>query len=898
MTLDCRNDCVEPLRFPKRPNNRPGLRHIDYRIGTYSDFREAMLRALDKDQVLEAWTHRTPDDPGIAILESAAILGDILTFYQELYANEAYLSTAVQRDSISDLVRLLGYRLAPGLGGTGTFAFGVKSPTPNAQSLTPITIPAGFVVKAQVGTSTKPLDFQTSEEITAYPFLSRFTLYRRRNAPGPITAGLNTLEIQDVGGAADVESIGALNLQKGDRLMIVPDASMFDVPGAGFTSQQNAEMLIVSKVEKVLDRTIVHFEGKLSQNWPTFVTAYKLGRTFKHFGHSAPNKLTKLSGSSAVQTDTSYFRPIADFTPSGTDAAFYPTLAATDLPLDQAVNDLAGGASVIVEALTFIVFFLFAFPIPAVVVKTIQSSSGDSITWGNLTGATTVLHLDSKLVLNDSLGDVGSDIRKFRIHETKSPPITLRAPSAWPGAAVTDGNLAFYGTYDQAVALAERKVMLVGPDGVSQEQSIATKATDLSLAGKDTIHPWLWPVTLNKKPDKLQRADFDEAKPGVVFYGNLADATQGKPERDAILGNGDSRQTFQTFKLPKAPVTYLESPGSTPPEAPELQIYVGNKQWKRVPSLFGHKPEEEIYIVREDADNNSWAQFGDGKTGARLPSGVDNILAKYRTGTGAFGPLKEETTVQLAGRVPRLEKGWLPGIISGGADPESGDNAREAAPAKVQSLDRLVSLRDIEAETLAIAGVDKASARWDLTDNIPTIQVIVLMETGREGELKSVQDILTASNRCRGPQRFPIVALKGSRQFIYIDLQFAPMPGWLQDPVREAIKAAIGESGETGIDGSHGLLGIHDRRFSEPEYATRIEGIVQDVESVSWCRVTGLGFVIPDPADPTNPDPATMTVPDLRPPAVAKVPCGPTQILALYKAHLTLNLVAAPQEGC
>ena len=898
MTEDCRNDCVEPLRFPARPRNRPGLTHIGYRIGTYSDFREAMLRALDKDPVLEAWTHRQPDDPGIAVLEGAAILGDILTFYQELYANEAYLGTAVQRESIADLVRLLGYRLAPGLGGNGIFAFGVKSPTPTASGLAPVTIPAGFAVKAQVGESTKPLDFQTSDEITAYPFLSQFHLYRRRNPPGAITAGLKTLEIQAVGGAADVGSIGALKLDKGDRLMLVPDASMFDVPGAGFTPQPDAEMLIVSKVEKVLDRRIVHFEGALSHGWPTFATAYKLGRTFKHFGHNAPNTVTRLSGGSAVQTDTTYFRAIGDFTPSGTDAAFYPRLAATDLPLDQAVNDLANGASVIIEALTFVVIIFFPFPIPAVVVKTIQSSSGDSMTWGNLTGATTVLKLDSRLIRNDSFGDVASDIRKFRIHETQGPPITLRAPSTWPGGAATDGDVAFYGTYGQAVALAGRSVMLVGPTGVSQERSIATRATELSLTGKDTTQPWMWPLTLSQKPDNLQRSDLDEAAPTVTVYGNLADATQGKSERDAILGNGDSRQSFQTFKLPKAPLTYLESPGSTPPEAPELRIYVGNKQWTRAASLFGRRPDEEIYVVREDADNASWVQFGDGKTGARLPSGVDNVVARYRTGTGAFGALKPETTVQLGGRVPRLEKAWLPGIVSGGAEPESGDNAREAAPAKVQSLDRLVSLRDIEAEALAIAGVDKASARWDLLDHVPTLEVIVLMETGRERELKAVQDILTASNRCRGPQRFPIVVVKGARRFIYVDLQFALRPGWLDDPVRQAIKAALGQSGEAGIDGSRGLLGIHDRRFAEPEYATRIEGMVQGVEGVSWCRVTGLGFVIPDPGDPTNPDPATMTVPDPRPPAVAKAPCGPTEVLALYKAHIALNLVAAPAEAC
>ena len=121
MKEDCRNDCLAPLRFPIVPDNRPGLSHLKYRIGTYADIREALLRNLDKTPGLAQWTHRGADDPGIALLEGAAILGDILTFYQELYANEAYLRTAQWRESIADLVRLLGYRLSPGLGGHSTF---------------------------------------------------------------------------------------------------------------------------------------------------------------------------------------------------------------------------------------------------------------------------------------------------------------------------------------------------------------------------------------------------------------------------------------------------------------------------------------------------------------------------------------------------------------------------------------------------------------------------------------------------------------------------------------------------------------------------------------------------------------------------------------------------------
>src|SRR5260370_30633476 len=89
-----------------------------------------MLRRLNGQTPLLNWTHREPDDPGIALIEGAAILGDILTFYQDLYANEAFLRTAQWRESVAELVRLLGYRLAPGLRRDRALPFPTKSPPP------------------------------------------------------------------------------------------------------------------------------------------------------------------------------------------------------------------------------------------------------------------------------------------------------------------------------------------------------------------------------------------------------------------------------------------------------------------------------------------------------------------------------------------------------------------------------------------------------------------------------------------------------------------------------------------------------------------------------------------------------------------------------------------------
>src|SRR5918997_5238995 len=206
MPDDCRNDWTPPLRFPRRPHNPAGLARLSYRIGTYADFREALLRNLNKTATLEAWTHRGADDPGIALLEGASILGDILTFYQELYANEAYLRTARWRESVADLIRLLGYRLSPGIGGRATFAFEVGGDGP-------VTIPAGFPVKAQLEGLDQPADFETVEETVAYPWLSKFNLYRRLDTPN-ITQATTEFRI-----FSPDPYVQPLDLEEGDRLL-------------------------------------------------------------------------------------------------------------------------------------------------------------------------------------------------------------------------------------------------------------------------------------------------------------------------------------------------------------------------------------------------------------------------------------------------------------------------------------------------------------------------------------------------------------------------------------------------------------------------------------------------------------------------------------------------------
>jgi hypothetical protein len=799
MSQDCRNDCMQPSIFPKVPNNRPGLPHIEYRIGTYSDFREALLLNLNKNGFLSSWTHRGPDDPGIALLEGASILGDILSFYQELYANEAYLRTAQWRESISDLVRLLGYRLSPGLGGKAAFAFEVKGDKP-------VIIPKGFPIKAEVKGLEQPVDFETNKETIAIPYLSRFHLHRPTDIP-QFSTEVHIFSIE----TSELEQAG-LELNEKDILMLLDTDSV---------AISNTQIVVVKKVEQQFDRTNIIIEGTWkkgsSQNR---IKAYKLGRIFRHFGHNAPPEVVKLDVVPSQKAIT-YNRNLYSQTSSINGTTIAPSFTAKEIPLDVEVEDLVIGSNIIIRGLT--------------IVRRVESFRTSSMTWGALSGATTIITIDEELDANG----LTADIRNLVIHETIGKALTLKNTRQIIDSSADGTRLYCYVDSVSYKQLNNRRLAFVKKDGTSMETLVNTEDKDLSDEEGKELRPIFLnpPLTANFSLD-----DFPLDKPQVTVYGNLVYATQGKTEKEAVLGNGDSRQTFQTFKLPKAPLTYHISSEETPPEVPELQIYISDRLWNRVPSFFGRGPKDEIYIVREDEKGDSWVQFGDGKTGTKLPSGIKTVVAKYRTGTGAYGALKEGTNAQSGGKLDRLDKIQLPGVVSGGSEPETGDNAREAAPGKIQSLGRLVSLRDFESETLAISGVSKASAAWALVDNTSAVIVAVLMETGRDVEIDEVRHKLNSYNKCRGPQRFPIIVHQGKLQYIYVDAVFGLNPSFREELVKAAIKEALGITGEegNGIDGSKGLFGLFKRRFGESEYATRIEGSIQNVEGVVWAKVKTL----------------------------------------------------------
>jgi hypothetical protein len=86
---------------------------IDYVTKDYEGFKQAMLGQIPV--LLPNWNDRSESDFGVVLIELFAYVADILSYYQDRVANEAYLATATQRRSVTELLRLIDYQIDPGL---------------------------------------------------------------------------------------------------------------------------------------------------------------------------------------------------------------------------------------------------------------------------------------------------------------------------------------------------------------------------------------------------------------------------------------------------------------------------------------------------------------------------------------------------------------------------------------------------------------------------------------------------------------------------------------------------------------------------------------------------------------------------------------------------------------
>ncbi|MFI1355493.1 putative baseplate assembly protein [Streptomyces sp. NPDC020898] len=227
----------------------------------------------------------------------------------------------------------------------------------------------------------------------------------------------------------------------------------------------------------------------------------------------------------------------------------------------------------------------------------------------------------------------------------------------------------------------------------------ADPAVDPGLPG-DHVHTRL---TLTTDLTHRYRRD------SVRILGNVVEATHGEG-RDEAIGSGDSDRVNQTFALWQSPLTWLadDNPlGATP----VLELRVDGLRWHEVDSLAGRGPRDRVYITGTTSDGRTTVTFGDGVNGARLPTGHENIRARYRFGTGKAANTAADRITQPLTRPLGVSQVTNPRPATGGSDADGPGLTRRTIPLAVSALDRLVSDTDYEDFARSRAGIGRATAR-------------------------------------------------------------------------------------------------------------------------------------------------------------------------------------------
>ncbi|HMD96339.1 MAG TPA: hypothetical protein VKM93_03275 [Terriglobia bacterium] len=300
--------------------------------------------------------------------------------------------------------------------------------------------------------------------------------------------------------------------------------------------------------------------------------------------------------------------------------------------------------------------------------------------------------------------------------------------------------------------------------------------------------------------------------PPINVLFDLLAVSRGKTVANEILGSGDATIAIgQEFVLKNSPLTYLQSADSTSGSGYQstLRVWVNGIRWKEVPSFYQQPANASVFVTREDEQNQTHVQFGDGINGARLPSGVNNVVATYRYGSGADSPASGTLTVILK-QQPRLKAILNPLAVGGGADPDPPQQIKRYAPQSVLTFGRAVSGDDYETIAAQAPGVARAKAYW--TWDVAQQRTVVKIYVGDDAN--AVGDAHTALAAADDPNR-PVVVVLATAVPISLGFTVLVDPAYIPADVMNGVTTAL-------VDPQSGLLGTDVIAIGQSIYLSQI----------------------------------------------------------------------------
>jgi hypothetical protein len=732
-----------------------GLPALPRQIRSFPEVRQRLLDGISGKDALADWRAREGRDLGVMLLEMWAYVSDVLNFYDERIANETYLRTAGRDPSLRRSLR----RLVEGLGyRPAPGAAGKAVLAAVADGRTGVTVPAGTGFRSGAFGGQPPQAFELDVDTPIHPFKNEWVIGpQRQGGAGP--------------GQTQVFVSAGLGLAR-DRL------ALFEVAGPGGVTRFAHKVLNVASTP-----------GKDGQTYAqvTFDSVVPLPP-----GVDPTTVKVRVPTVTAVLT-----RNHPDARP---DSPIQPDLET--LFLDSIYRQLRLSDPIIVARDaegSFVPRVLVDVAEDFVFLKPPASPPGPDdiripVSRVTLDQALPRAAAGNQLTFHFAFVDAGT------FTTVADPVIPARLLASLDGVPVNgiverppDAN-------DQGEIKQDFLLLDADQQGVLAGGVMRFSADGRARFSADAASDF---------PDTL--------KAPISVFGNLLPVSRGESVFNEVLGSGDGTQANQQFKLRKKPLTYLI--GQNPRDRKStLSIRVDGILWSEIGNFFDAGSEDHVFIVRHDDNQETFVTFGDGVSGARLPSGVDNVVATYRFGSGALVP--------PAGSIEQIPRPFTglravrdPAAASAGRDPESTEDLRNNAPKSALTFDRAVGLPDFQAVASLIAGVDRATAEFIWFDDQQRAGVDVsYIGQARESDVETVL-------RQDAEANLPIRVRKATGRVSTLSLSVAFDNTFIGDAVAAAVKSAL-------TDPVNGLLAPANSEIGGRLWSSRLYRAVQDVAGV------------------------------------------------------------------
>jgi predicted phage baseplate assembly protein len=800
--------------------NPPGQPVLRRRIRVHGESLAAMrddLGASTRPLTLRALARQETTDPALALLDSWAVVCDVVAFYSERIATEGYLRTATERGSVRELARTLGYELRPGVAAQVELAFHVET-APGAPAVAQV--PRGTPAQSIPGQGELPQTFETSDDLEARGVWNALpgAAVRRQGLGYGTTSVWLAGPTTTVRAGDSVLIVGAERLAYG-RLRGAGDAGGVGAPGSG----QDREKWDFRTVQAVvaappgypewtrldLDRP-VGYRRSLPLVATEDVRVYALTERTQLFGATAADPGLLVNTRTGIP-------PGIENVGTATDPVYrWIGYAAVDGSAPDRIELDGDRMGVLSDS-----WMVLDQPGLTETYR-VEDARPDGASKFGLSGRLTRVRVDVAANL------AGFDRRQAMVHCT-----SVELPARWEPLqeAVSPGATLQLVACDPLLPVG-RLLLVHGVDPVTgAEVSEVTRVVSCVLADVtgSVRGPGAPPAPgMTVSVDPPLACDYVPAT--LVVHANVTSATHGETVNQ-VLGSGDGRTPFRRFALRRSPLTSVRA--RTPSGAqPELEVRVDGVRWQQVESLADSGPQDRVYVVRQDdapgTDPSTQVVQGDGVHGARAATGAENITATYRVGIGTPGAVTAGQVSLLVRRPLGIRDVVNPAPSHDMAPPETLEDARRNAPQRVRTLDRVVSVADYADFARGYAGVGAARSEIVWNGTASSVVLSVLHVGGDAPSRDLLRDLRQSVDDARDPGQ-TLVILPGQVTWFGVRVDLQHDPAYVRADVEAAVRAAL-----------EARLGAGVRDFAEPVTAAGVLVLVHDVAGVRACTMPRL----------------------------------------------------------